>query len=80
MEREPDVEMAAAVRAAEVRFECKPEIRVSAHANTAAVAEKVCERENLPDELEPGITYRNFAIRWRLAARLADPPDTAPDH
>jgi hypothetical protein len=27
-------------------------------------------RENLPDELEPGETYRDFAVRWRLAARF----------
>ena len=57
--REPDVEIAAAIRADEVRFECKPE--------------SVTERENLPDELEPGVTYRNFAVRWRAAARLEDP-------
>ena len=72
MEREPDVEIAAAVRADEVRFECKPEVRVGAYANAPATAESVSERENLPDELEPGVTYRDFAVRWRLAARLRD--------
>jgi hypothetical protein len=73
MEREPDVEIAAAVRADEVRFECKPEVRVAAYADSPACAESVTERENLPDELEPGISYRKFAVRWRLAARLKDP-------
>jgi len=73
MEREPDVEIAAAVRADEVRFECKPEVHVAAYADSPACAESVSERENLPDELEPGVTYRNFAVRWRLAARLNDP-------
>jgi hypothetical protein len=72
MERVPDVEIAAAVRATEVRFECKPEIRISAHADSPATAESVSERENLPDEVEPGVTYRNFAVRWRLTARLSD--------
>ena len=70
--REPDVEIAAAIRADEVRFECKPEVHVVGYADAPAVAESVSERENLPDELEPGVTYRNFAIRWRAAARLAD--------
>jgi hypothetical protein len=73
MEREPDVEMAASVRADEVRFECKPEVRVGAYANAPATAESVSERENLPDEIEPGVTYRDISVRWRLAARLDDP-------
>jgi hypothetical protein len=73
MDLEPDVEMAVSLRADEVRFECKPEVRVTAHANTPAVAECVSERENLPDELEPGVTYRSFAVCWRAAARLKDP-------
>ena len=73
MDREPDVEIAASVRADEVRFECKPEVRVGAYANAPATAESVSERENLPDEVEPGVTYRNVSVRWRLAARLNDP-------
>jgi hypothetical protein len=73
MEREPDVEIAAAVRADEMRFECKPDVHVAAYADSPARAESISERENLPDELEPGVSYRNFAVRWRLAARLNDP-------
>jgi hypothetical protein len=73
MEREPDVEMAATVRAEEVRFECKPEVRVRAYSDSPASAELVSERENLPDEVEPGVTYRDVTVRWRLAARLEDP-------
>jgi hypothetical protein len=69
-EREPDVEMAASVRADELRFECKPDVEVRAYADTPASAESSSQRENLPDELEEGVTYRDFAIRWRLAARL----------
>jgi hypothetical protein len=73
IEREPDVEMAATVRAEELRFECKPEVRVVAYSNSPAAAESISERENLPDELEPGVTYRNVAVRWRMAVRLEDP-------
>jgi hypothetical protein len=76
MAREPDVEIVAAVRAAEVRFDIKPEARVAAYANAPASAETSSERENLPAELEQGVTYRDFAVRWRLAARLEDPPDS----
>lgn len=72
-QREPDVEVSAAVRAAELRFECKPRVEVRAYADSPASAESVSERENLPDEVAPGVSYRNFAVRWRLAARLEDP-------
>ena len=75
MDREPDVEISARVRAKEVRFESKPEVEVGAYANAPASAELISERENLPDEVEPGVTYRDVAVRWRLAARLEDPPD-----
>jgi hypothetical protein len=73
MDREPDVEMAASARADEVRFACKPEVRVRAYADVPATAESVSERHNLPNEVEPGVTYRNVWVRWRLAARLDDP-------
>jgi hypothetical protein len=70
MDREPDVEIAAAARADELRFECKPEVRVAASAGSPASAEWASERENLPDDVEPGVTYRDVAVRWRVSARL----------
>jgi hypothetical protein len=30
------------------------------------------ERKNLPDEVEPGVTYRDVRVRWRAAARLGE--------
>jgi hypothetical protein len=73
LERRRDVEMAARVRARELRLECKPSVHVAAWADSPAWVESGSERANLPDELEPGLTYRNFEIRWRAAARLKDP-------
>jgi hypothetical protein len=73
-DREPDVEIAATVRAKEIRYESKPDVDVRAYTDSPAVAESVSKRENLPDELEPGVTYRDFAVCWRLSARLEDPP------
>jgi hypothetical protein len=72
-ERPPDVEIAVAVAADELRVECKPEVRVVAYADSPAWAESTSDRENLPDELEPGLTYTNFAVRWRAAAWPSDP-------
>ena len=73
MKPEPDVEMKFSVRAKELRFECKPEVDVVAFADAPATAELQSERENLPDEVEPGVTYRDIAVRWRAAARLGEP-------
>ena len=73
MEREPDVELKVSLRAKEVRFECKPDVEVDAYADSPAIVESQSERENLPDELEPGVTYRDVAVRWRVAARLTEP-------
>jgi hypothetical protein len=72
MEREPDLEIAASVRADEVRFECKPPVRVSAHSNRPATAASVSHRDNLPDEVEPGVTYRDITVHWRAWLRLDD--------
>jgi hypothetical protein len=76
MEREPDVEIAVAARAEEVRFACKPDVSFRAYANAPAAAELVSERDNLPDEVQPGVTYRDVTVRWRLSARLEDPETT----
>jgi hypothetical protein len=73
MEPEPDVELKVSLSAQEVRFECTPEVVVEAYADSPAIAESQSERENLPDELEPGVTYRDIAVRWRVAARLKEP-------
>ena len=73
MSQQPDVEITATVRAQELRFECAPRVSVRVHANSPASAGSVSERENLPDEVEPGIVYRDVEVAWRVWARLADP-------
>jgi len=75
MERPPDVEIAAAVRADEVRFEVKPQVRVVTYADAPAMVKTDAARHGLPDEVEPGVTYRDVAARWRVAVRLSDPED-----
>ena len=51
MSREPDVEIAATIRADELRFESVPEVSVRAYANEPGSAELTSERHNLPDEV-----------------------------
>jgi hypothetical protein len=69
-DRPPDLEMSAAARVGELRLECRPQISVLVYANVEAEAESVSLRENLPDRLEPGVSYLDGAVRPRLAAWL----------
>ena len=71
----PDVEMEAVVKAKSLRFERVPDIEVSFHGGPEREQVSGSERENLPDEVEPGVTYRDVRVRWRAAARIGSPPD-----
>ncbi len=59
----PDIELTAEVKARELRFEEVPETEVHPPAQT--------ERENLPEEVDPGVTYRNSRVRLRIASAVA---------
>ena len=80
-EDEPDIEIGAAASAKKLRFNKKPQTEVEfekrGEANLEDVAPELeirtasgSERENLPDEVEPGVTYRDVHIRWGAAARI----------
>jgi hypothetical protein len=75
-----DVEIGASVKAKRLRFREKPKTHVEFHGElhepdghgeleTASGS----ERQNLPDEVEAGVTYRDVRVRWRAAARLGEP-------
>jgi hypothetical protein len=66
----PDVDVSTSVRARELRFGVIPETSVSFEGEPAVRSSSRAERENLPDELEPGVTYRDIQVRWRARARI----------
>ena len=68
----PDVELGATVRAKELRFDEVPDTDVSFDGNPDIETGNETERENLPEEVEPGVTYRDVEVRWRAGTRLAD--------
>ncbi len=68
---EPDIEIGAVVKARKLRFKTVPETEVRAGGRPAE-GESHTERENLPEQVEPGVTYRDVTVRWRAAARLED--------
>jgi hypothetical protein len=81
-----DVEIGASVKAKRLRFREKPKTQVELHGElhepeghgeleTASGS----ERQNLPDEVEPGVTYRDVRVRWRAAVRLEEDSPSAED-
>jgi hypothetical protein len=80
-----DVEIGASVKAKQLRFREKPKTKVELHGEVREPEGRGelqrtsrSERQNLPDEVEPGNTYRDVRVRWRAAARL-DVPEAKKD-
>ena len=74
--KNPDIEFTADVKAKELRFEEVPETEVRFSGSPGRESASGTDRENLPDEVEPGVTYRNPKVRLRIATALArDDPD-----
>jgi hypothetical protein len=68
-----DVEVGAAARARKLRFDRVPETEVEFEGDNES--DSHTERHNLPDEVEPGVTYRNVRVRWRAGARASEPDE-----
>jgi hypothetical protein len=67
---EPDIEIGAVVKAKRLRFRKKPDTDVRVEGEPGIDDMSGSSRENLPDTVEPGVTYRDVTVRWRAAARL----------
>jgi hypothetical protein len=65
---QPDIEIGAVVRAKRLRFNKKPETEVRVEGEGGSGS----ERENLPQTVEPGVTYRDVRVAWHAAASLDD--------
>lgn len=81
----PDIEIGASVKADSLRFQAKPRTEVELHGEILESGDRGdidmtsgSQRENLPDEVEPEVTYRDVRVRWRATARIEDHerPDT----
>ena len=80
----PDIEIGAAAKARRLRFRRKPETEVEFEGRTRVRSddriedveletETRSERRNLPEEVEPGVTYRNVEVGWAARARAVMP-------
>jgi hypothetical protein len=75
-----DIEIGAAARARRLRFKRKPETRVEftgeadieSDSHPGIETDSHTERENLPEEVEPGKVYRDVKVGWIAGARIGD--------
>jgi hypothetical protein len=83
---EPDIEIGASLKARKLRFRSKPESKVDFHGGSRVrtderiedvelQTESGSERRNLPDEVEPGVTYRDVEVGWAARARARMPEE-----
>jgi hypothetical protein len=71
----PDIDISTRVRAKELRFGTVPRVKVWFEGEPGHESSSQTERENLPDEVEPDVTYRDIEVRWRARSRIVHPTD-----
>jgi hypothetical protein len=68
--RAPDVLIVASATAREVRFGSEPRIRVRLHGCAGLDSVVTTQRQNLPDPVQPGVTYRDVRVGVEIRAWL----------
>jgi len=72
----PDLEFFTSVKAKEVTFGKVPEKRrVAYYGEPDHETDAEVERENIPEEPEEGVTYRDVKVNWSVAQRIVHPTD-----
>ena len=66
----PDIALDAEVRMRELHFERTPEPEVCFRGNTRRNSVWESKRENLPDEVQEGVIYRDAGVRLRIASEV----------
>ena len=67
----PDIALDANVRMREVHFMDVPDPRVDFRGSTRRNSVWGSKRENLPDEVQEGVVYRNARVRLQIATEIA---------
>ena len=65
-----DIDVSTSVRMRTLRLDAVPSTRVWFEGFPDEAHSLRTERENLPDEVEPGVTYDDVTVRWRARARV----------
>lgn len=73
----PDIEIGASAKADRLRFRDKPKTDVTLHGEVVEPSGRDdidmtsgSERKNLPEEVEPGVTYRDISVSWKATGRI----------
>jgi hypothetical protein len=70
----PDLDFFTSVKAKEVTFGRVPEKReVRYYGEPDHETEAEVERENIPEDPEVGVTYRDVKVNWSVAQRIVHP-------
>lgn len=73
----PDLDFFTSVKAKEVKFGKVPEKRkVTYYGNPDHETDAEVERENIPEEPEEGVTYRDVKVDWSVAQRIVHPVES----
>lgn len=76
MKGRPDLDFFASVKAKEVTFGKVPEKRrLTYYGEPDHETDAEVERENIPEEPEEGVTYRDVEVDWSVAQRIVHPTD-----
>jgi hypothetical protein len=76
--RRPDLDFFTSVKAKEVKFGRVPEKRkVTYYGEPGHDTDAKVERENIPEEPEEGVVYRDVKVDWSVAQRIVHPADAA---
>ena len=73
--KRPDIDVFTSLKAKELKFGKVPKARVWFEGNPGEESSSHVERENLPEEVEPDVTYRNVKVDWTVLSRLVHPTD-----
>ena len=68
----PDIAIIARVQAAELRFNAQPQTSLKLFGCPQVDTSKVVVRTNLPTPVQPGVTYRNVTVDFRLNMKFTD--------
>ena len=68
----PDISLDADVRMRELSFDRAPNPEVRFRGNTRRNSVWGSRRENLPEEVQEGVVYRNTRVRLRIASEIRD--------
>jgi len=65
-----DIEIGAAAKAKRLRFKRVPHTEVEFEASATDAAESRTVRENLPEQVEPGVDYEDVRIGWLAGVEI----------